>query len=294
MSVGDPITLTFVVTSQTNDGGASLEELQAPSFASMPELTKNFRIPSDPIAGKTSDRRKVFTQTFRPVTDAATEIPAIPFAFFDSTTGRYGVVETKAIPITVSAAERLSLSQVVGGSTSSVVRPEQSLTAVAGGLLANVPPGVDLLADERAPVGALLAVVAGAPPIACAALAIMIAAKRRREADPLRRRSAKAAKVAIALLNHRATPETTLAALAGFVADRCGLSDGERTRVDAIAALRDRNVDDELVMQLDRMMSLCERSQFAPKGDAAISVEEARELVRRIDRAHRTLKAGTR
>ncbi len=294
IAVGDPITVTFTVSSQISDEGASLEELQAPAFASMPELNKNFRIPSDAIAGKISDRRKVFTQTFRPVTDAVTEIPAIPFAYFDAVSGRYEVVETKAIPITVSAAEQLNLSQIVGGTANAVERPERNLTAVAGGLLANAPPSAALLANERAPIGLTLAVIAGAPPIACAAIAVALGAKRRRDADPLRRRSAKAGRLAASALPAHTSPEQVLAALTGYVADRCGLADGERTRADAVGALRERGVDDELVTRFDRLLATCERSRFAPKGDDSVSVDEARELVRQLEREQLSLKAGVR
>ena len=85
-----------------------------------------------------------------------------------------------------------------------------------------------------------------------------------------------------------------LAALTGYVADRCGLAEGGRTHGDAIAELRAQETSEDLVARVDRLMALCERARYAPKGGAEVSISEARELVKQLERMHLGPKAGMR
>jgi len=239
---------------------------------------------TDPPAGTVNKRRKTFTQTFRPLSDSVREIPAIPFAFFDPKDGTYHVVESDPIAISVSPAERLAMSQIVGATPAAGDAAQKALTAVTGGLFANVPPSEALLADRRASLGLGVAAAVALPPALCAAAAIFVAVRRRRAADPLGRRAARAERVALEALGSSPTPETILTALTTYVADRCGLKDGERTRADATRALRDRGAPTQLVDDLDVLLSRCERERYAPGSAAGVKGDEARALLRELER----------
>ncbi|MBL9147445.1 MAG: BatD family protein [Phycisphaerae bacterium] len=285
VAVGDPITVTYTITSTSSDDDeAALQELQAPPFATMPELASAFRIPSDPPAGTVNKRRKTFTQTFRPLSDSVREIPAIPFAFFDPKDGTYHVVESGPIAISVSPAERLAMSQIVGATPAAGDAAQKALTAVTGGLFANVPPSEALLADRRASLGLGVATAVALPPTLCVAAAVIVAVRRRRAADPLGRRAARAERAALEALGSSPTPETILTALTTYVADRCGLKDGERTRADATRALRERGAPTQLVDDLDVLLSRCERERYAPGSAAGVKGDEARALLRELER----------
>ncbi len=75
VAVGDPITLSLSIS-----GTGRLDILQPPPLLEWTELTEAFKIPTDPMAGVVQGRRKQFTQSIRPRSDAVDEIPAIPFS----------------------------------------------------------------------------------------------------------------------------------------------------------------------------------------------------------------------
>lgn len=286
VAVGDPITIVYTVKAQGRDPRSlgSLETLQAPPFASLPFLTKDFRIPSDQLGGTVRDREKTFTQTFRPLSESVTAVPPLPFSFFDPEAGTYREVLTEAIPITVRAAERMTMSQIVGGQGGADQREKASLTAVAGGLLANVPPGESLLGSSRVAIGTAVAGAVALPPFLCAVLFVARRVQQARDADPQRRRAARAASKALAALGSAPSAETVLASITGYVADRCGLGDGTRTRGDAIAALRAAAVDEELLRRVDGLLGACERARYAPAGAGGISGDEAKAIIGLLER----------
>jgi hypothetical protein len=298
VAVGDPITIVYTVKAQGRDPRSlgSLETLQAPPFASLPNLTKDFRIPSDQLGGTVRDREKTFTQTFRPLNESITAVPPLPFSFFDPEAGTYREILTEAIPITVRAAERMNLSQIVGGEDARTPQ-SNALTAVAGGLLANVPPNESLTHSSRTSIGAAVAGAVALPPLLCSVLFLARRVQQARDADPLRRRAARAAATAHVTLTATPTPETILAAVTGYIADRRGLGDGARTRGDAVAALREAGVDEELIARTDGFLAACERSRYAPSGASGPSAAEAKAIIALCERsplATRASSAATR
>lgn len=287
VAVGDPITITYAIIAESD--AESLEGVQPPPFAELEELTRDFRIPSDPMAGVMQGNRKIFTQTFRPLTERITEIPALPFAYFDPRSSRYDVTHSEPIPITVRPAERLALSQIVGARgdiAPAATGAAEPLTVVAGGLVANAPIATALLRNERAPRSPLLFVLLlVGPPIAVGAVAIVRAIERRAAADPARRRAAKASGVARSRLARSGDdPAEVLSALTGYVADRTGLAEGARTRPDATRALTQCGVETSLIERVDRMLAECERARYAAPGSTLVSTREAVALLAELDR----------
>jgi hypothetical protein len=290
VSVGDPITVVFTVKSADREARSlgSLETLQAPPFAQLPVLAKSFRIPSDQLGGTVRDREKTFTQTFRPLTDGLTEIPPIPFGFFDPEAGTYREVFTEAIPITVRTAERMTLSEIIGATPAPQGRERSALTAVAGGLLANVPPNPSLLGSATATIGPAVYGTLALPPFLCAVLLVMRRLQDHRDANPLRLRAGRASAVAskaLAAARPGAEAEAILGAVTGFIADRCGLADGAKTRGDAVRALEAAGIDQEVVRRVDGLLGACERERYAPAGSSTLSLEEAKAIIRLLERA---------
>jgi hypothetical protein len=290
VAVGDPITVVYTVKTQSRDPRAlgALEVLQAPPFASLPELAKDFRIPSDQLGGTVREREKQFTQTFRPLHDGVTAIPPLPFAFFDPEADTYRVVTTEAIPITVRAAERLQLSQIVGGSVGDSANAQR--TTVVGGLRANMPPTQAMLATSG-PTNAssliaspLIASAVAIPPLACLGLLVLRRVQQAREADPLRRRARRAGAVARETLAADRSAAGILRAITGFIADRCGLAEGARTRPECIEALRTRNTDPAVIERVDRLLAACERARYAPAESTTADSAEADATLAALER----------
>ena len=123
VKAGDPITLQIGIT---GDGPMNL--VQAPPLVVLPQLTADFKVTSEPLAGIVEGDAKLFTASIRPRHAGITQIPAIPLSFFDPSTEKFVTVKSEPIAITVAEADRLALGSIVGaanavGSSSRKVRP---------------------------------------------------------------------------------------------------------------------------------------------------------------------------
>ena len=109
VSAGDPITLQIGVV-----GTGPMELVQAPPLSELESLTTDFKVEDASLAGFVQDETKVFPTTIRPRREGITQIPAIPFSFFDPETESFQTVMSNPISITVDKAESLSLDAIVG------------------------------------------------------------------------------------------------------------------------------------------------------------------------------------
>ena len=88
--------------------------VQAPPLAELSGLTADFKVNDEPLAGIVQGDIKVFSTTIRPRRQGVTEIPAIPFSFFDPSTQKFVTVRSEPIAVTVSKADMLALTSIVG------------------------------------------------------------------------------------------------------------------------------------------------------------------------------------
>lgn len=134
VKAGDPITLHIGVR-----GTGPMDLVQAPPLALLPQLTKNFKVSGDPLAGIVEGDTKVFTTSIRPRKAGIKEIPPIPMSYFDPETESFQTVESAPIPIEVTEAERLALDSIIGQSgadraedTAESSKPELNLVNYTG------------------------------------------------------------------------------------------------------------------------------------------------------------------
>ena len=290
IAVGDPITLTITITDNT-PGGTDLDLLKPPPLERASDLTKEFRIPTDPLAGVVSGRRKTFTQTIRARSDETTAIPPIPFAYFDPFSERYVTLESDRIPIAVEPSAALGIAEIVGGQSVSDNGPTE-LTEVAGGILANFT-GADLLVSR--PLLSLSAPYVAAtiaPPLLFGVFAVGLRHTRRRRQDRglSRRRSAR--RRALRRLQDagsdgpRANADATAAALAEYVADRCNLPAGALTGEEVVEQLRARGAPAELLTDVETLLEASAQLRYA--GEQVAETDSiAERVVRCIDRLER-------
>ncbi|HQZ65813.1 MAG TPA: BatD family protein [Planctomycetaceae bacterium] len=109
VKAGDPITLNIGIA-----GTGPMELVQAPPLFELPLLTADFKVADQSLAGFVQDNTKLFSTTIRPRREGITQIPAIPFSFFNPDTGKYETVMSDPISITVDKSESLSLDAIVG------------------------------------------------------------------------------------------------------------------------------------------------------------------------------------
>jgi hypothetical protein len=98
---GEPVTLTMSVS-----GDGNFDRVAAPPFPD----NEHFRLYGETVR-KQADNAVLFEQVISPRTADVTEIPSVPFSFFDTKSGQYRTVQSAPIPLSVTEASN-STAQV--------------------------------------------------------------------------------------------------------------------------------------------------------------------------------------
>ena len=112
VAAGDPITLRLGIT-----GDGPMELVQAPPLHKIESLANDFQVSDQSLAGFVQDETKFFVTTIRPRSEGVTQIPAIPFSFFDPDKKAYATVYSQPISINVEKAETFQLDSIVSNVT---------------------------------------------------------------------------------------------------------------------------------------------------------------------------------
>jgi len=148
VNVGDPITLTIKI-----GGGKYLKPIRWPALEEVPELSNNFKIPSEKASPTIENGLKVFTQTIRANNDDVAEIPSIPLVYFDAEKGKYATAKTEPIKLEVAPTKILTNADLEGSDFAPINR---EVEAIKKGLSANYE-GLDVLKDMSfSPLAALV------------------------------------------------------------------------------------------------------------------------------------------
>ena len=260
VAVGDPITLTMTIRDRSRRA-ADLALLQAPALDRMPELEADFRVPREQLGGSVQGRTKTFTQTIRADNDAVSEIPALPFAYFDPMSRTYKTSWSQPIPLVVSASAQISTEDVLAASGPIQKTPE-SLRTVAGGILANYT-GPQLLEDQSSRPGFGWLLLLLLPPLAVIGTATAHRHRMQLNGDSGRARARTALRTARGRLDHATGIADIAAALTGYIADRLNLPEGGLTRQDIVTRLNDVDVPRAIIDQVDAVLIDCEQRHFA-------------------------------
>ncbi len=283
--VGDPITLTMTLR-----GKGRLDLLQAPALAEVPELTERFQVPDEVLAGSVQGDSKVFTQSIRAKSESVTEVPPIPFAYFDTKTEKFVVVRSRPIPLKVEAARRMAVSEVVEARPG--LATPTHLTELSGGIVANYYGSAELLADQSFEPGLISLAIAAAPSLLFAVLWVGRRRKERLRTDrPYARRRTARRNASRALASARGgagadVADAVAGAVLGYLADRCNLPTAGLTRTDAVEALLHKGVRPDVAERLDALLRCCDDVRYAGRGvDAGDPlVVRAQECIRELER----------
>ncbi len=126
VKAGDSITVNIGIV-----GTGPMELVQAPPLFELPLLTADFKVADQSLAGFVQDTTKLFSTTIRPRREGITQIPSIPFSFFDPDTGKYETAMSDPISITVEKSESLSLDAIVGKQRQNSAGPKDDASAMA-------------------------------------------------------------------------------------------------------------------------------------------------------------------
>ncbi len=274
VKVGDPITLRIGI-----QGTGPMELVQAPPLAQIPSLTDGFKVPSGPLAGIVEGDIKVFETSIRPIRDDITEIPPIPFSYFDPDLGEFKTVYSEPIPLTVSPAEKLDLDSIVS----------QNPAATDGGARSggNVGPDLAIYTDANVlhsidrssiPQGWLLWLVV--PPVL-----VGLYYRLRGADEPRDGHTRVTRRKALARIRSATEADQIGQALLAFTASRLKLGRPTLTRAEARIKLTGL-LNSQHLERLDRCLAECEQAAFA--GNSGVDLErlkrEARELTAVLSR----------
>ncbi len=271
VAVGDPVSLTLTIMDRTS-GESNLDTLQPPALADVAALKADFRVPSEPLSGTVAGRRKSFMQTIRPLRADVTEIPPIPFSYFDPIARSYHTVATEPIAITVRPATHMDLSRIerVGGSEAATnTNPATQLTELDAGLLANKPVTMAMVTDHGLRWSAALIVALAGPPLAVGGAALWRLNRNRHQRDAGLARRSRARRTAQRRLETAQDATAIGRAVSGYVEDRLGRAEGTMTEGDVRSALEAQGISSADLGGITALLAECNRAIYAGGSAAA-------------------------
>jgi hypothetical protein len=263
-----PITLEVRVT-----GDGLIEELKPPAWSEVPSLTKDFDVSADVDSGKVEGKAKVFRQVIRARSEKVTEIPPVPFPYYDPAAGRYEVAAGEAIPIKVRAVKTVGADEAI---PSARWRPDEKSTpqraapsivdqAGIGANFAQMGAARAALDPREVVLSPPFLAAVGGPPAALGLLALALRLRRRDPRARLRERAL--ARARAALSSGEAGWEDVSGAFQGYFRDRLGLPPGEITPGDLGGELERRGAPAALRGEAVRLL---ERSLAGRFGGEAV------------------------
>lgn len=107
ISVGDPIVLEAVISGNTTNW----DLVMLPELCCQPGFAGFFKQSDLLPVGKMLKGSKSFTIHMTPLSDAIKSIPAIQFSFFNPETGKYQILYSSPLPLSVSPTQEISDNQ---------------------------------------------------------------------------------------------------------------------------------------------------------------------------------------
>jgi hypothetical protein len=287
--VGDPITLSIAIR-----GEGRLDTLSPPPLARLDELTERFRVPDEALAGDVDGNVKRFTQSIRARSADVSEIPAIPFAYFDPQAEKYVTVRSNPIPLQVEISEAASTALIGNSDTPTGPTPTR-LTDVGSGILANYTGSELLLTQQAFAPGWGSAAAAIVPPLSFALCWVTQRRAQRMRTDVAYARRRKAARRALSEMHAAGNSGApgragqVADALLDYIADRCNLPARTLTRVEAIQQLQARGIESMLVHRINELLVECEQHRYAgvSGGDGTQLAKTAARSIDELERSWR-------
>jgi len=285
VSVGDPITLNITLS-----GPHFLQGVDLPPLSQQRALAENFRIPGEMSPGVVDGSSKRFTQTIRAESAGVTEIPPIAISYFDTRSGTYKTAATKAIPLAVREATR-----VTAADAESFQAPIDTVEhiAVNEGIAHNYTDPSALRPQRFAPhswlrtAGSWLFLLL--PPAFVAALAGARFLRARGGLFPAGRRGRDALPVLEAALDRLDAGQDVygpvLDGLRDFLGARLDRQANALTYADAEPLLRGRGAAEDSLAELKAIFEACEAHRYAGGAGAPAENEDFVARVRACGRS---------
>ncbi|MFH0946746.1 MAG: BatD family protein [Planctomycetota bacterium] len=264
--VGDPLTVTLTLT-----GKGNLAQAGPPPLREDEQVTSLFKV-EKPTADQDSSRA-IFTFSIRPLTDEVTEVPAVPYSYFDLERSRYVTIHSEPMAIEVDRIENLSTGDIVRGDLNGRWGGEFTR---AEGLFGNITDPTEVR-DDGVSLRLLAGYLAGLFAL-CGACALVVSRRRRLHGDPIRVRRRQAARrarerMAGALASLREgggfeAAEAFRSTFGGLVADAVGIPEAGLTAREMDEHLERMQIGAELREQVARLLAECDGLRYGGGGSA--------------------------
>lgn len=220
-------------------------------------------VPIQDPEGTTVEKNFVYALT--PLRSGTLRIPEVHYTYFDVGADEYVTQTAGPFELEVTPSQENAQRVVVDASQPLQGQAEVSAEPATAALV--LDPGV--LQPQRGGAAGTAAVVM-APPLAFAALALLMARKRRFQRDVRYARSyharARAHRRLTGATRDVEPTEAVYRALAGYVADKSGVAEAGLTSADVARLLEANGVDDELREGYLKILRACERARYGASG----------------------------
>ncbi len=284
--VGDPIELIIRIS-----GKGRLDKLKAPLLSEIPKYRDQFVIVDNLQPGDIQDDVISFRQVIRPKNDSITEIPAIPFSFFDIEQRDYLTTTSNSLPLKVLPAKEVTQSDVVNYNETPSINVRK-FTKANRGLQANYT-FEDALQSQGQHWSWILALLF--PPIFY--LSTLVFAKRRqslsenqalarsRSAKTLKNKKLKALKNRIRC--EEAFYQTLSAIMSEYISNKLDLGSGELTAIDIENLGKSGRIPENLGETVSHFIQECDRYRFSGQQNSIEEKEkahtEAAKILKQMD-----------
>lgn len=289
VKIGDPITLTIQVAGSYANN-VSLPPLQD----QLP--TADFKVPVEMAPGVGEGMLKTFTQTVRARRAGIKEIPALSLSFFNSKSGKYETVKSKAIPLKVSGNRVVTAQDAEGGGGGGITKKD--IHGAKGGINYNYEDQ-DALVNQDGnslpkPDSFYAVALVGGPALLYALCFLTIQIIRARRRDPARRKSRQAYSAMRTTLNvledesdSRRSCELLSEALKNYMSAKLKLNSAVLSYADVEPILVDKGVERETMEKLKGLLAQCEAGQYA----GGMTVGQTGNLLAMAEDVVRTLES---
>lgn len=289
--VGDPITLTITLKNVFIPGNDAVPDIR--------KLLPNgglFKVAGDEPVVTSEDGTATFKRTIRPLSTAAKEIPSLKIPYFDPTAKSYRFATTNPLPITVNETKTVTLNGTDMPTAIAVPTQENGRDAKlseSSGLFLDALDGNagkkewSPLHDGGGRKGLIWFVILPGLLWTATASCVLL---RRRAADLLQSaNSSRRLKNTLAKKLRRINGASNDAsrqvadAFCKYLSARTGIRGGAPTYPETFKALADEGIDEENILPLKKILSMCEAAQYA---GASLPAEE---FIREINDAVKEL-----
>lgn len=280
LRVGDPLTLSLAI--ERGPASGSLDRIAAPDLSAHATLVSDFELLDAQPTGRVEGTAKKFSYALRPKR-AGVNLPPLSVATFNPQTEQFEEIAVAAIPLDVSAAERIAGGDLIGTRPSSGAT---GLKAAEHGIFQNITDP-SAMRDERIDLVAWSAASLGVWCVAGVAMAI-VTATRGRSVGTQRRQQAR--RVALRRLEEAGagsaadTFRQVRTALLGLIADRFDRVAEGLTAADAVAILAAASVPEADCTEARQLLETLEAAEYGggPASDPSATLKKATELVKRL------------